>query len=167
MISLRQATLEDVPRIRSLAETIWRDVYLELIGPEQIEYMLGWMYSAEKLQGEIGSGEVKFWMIQFDAVVIGFASMGKESGESEWHLHKFYMSASRHGRGLGSQALQLLIQEAAAIGARVLSLRVNRGNERAIRCYERNGFVREREVCDDIGGGFVMDDYWMSRKIDP
>jgi hypothetical protein len=40
---------------------------------------------------------------------------------------------------------------------------VNKGNEKAIRSYERNGFVKVRSQVADIGKGFVMDDYVMEK----
>jgi ribosomal protein S18 acetylase RimI-like enzyme len=43
---------------------------------------------------------------------------------------------------------------------------VNKGNHRAIACYRRHGFVEEASVVNDIGGGYVMDDYVMVRPLD-
>ena len=42
-------------------------------------------------------------------------------------------------------------------------LTVNRGNAKAIRAYERNGFKVVRTQVTDIGNGFVMDDYVMEK----
>jgi ribosomal protein S18 acetylase RimI-like enzyme len=47
-----------------------------------------------------------------------------------------------------------------------IRLRVNRGNHLAIRAYQRAGFEITEELCNDIGGGFVMDDYVMVRMLD-
>lgn len=165
MIALRAAAVSDVPLIRRLAEEIWRAVYPAIISHEQIEFMLGWMYAPEKLEADIAAGEIRFWLLEFDNEAAGFASIGPGEAPRELHLHKFYLKPVLHGRGLGSAALQQLLDESRKLGAAELSLRVNRENHPAIRCYERNGFVREREICDDIGGGFVMDDYWMIRKL--
>ena len=38
-------------------------------------------------------------------------------------------------------------------------LTVNKGNLRAVRAYEKFGFVRTEEQVSDIGNGFVMDDF--------
>ncbi|MBS1128301.1 MAG: hypothetical protein H6Q96_681, partial [Nitrospirae bacterium] len=45
--------------------------------------------------------------------------------------------------------------------AKSLYLFVNKNNTKAIRAYERFGFVKARAVVTDIGSGFVMDDYRM------
>jgi hypothetical protein len=46
-----------------------------------------------------------------------------------------------------------------------MALRVNKRNVLAIEAYRRNGFEVAGELCEEIGGGFVMDDYVMSRDI--
>ena len=43
---------------------------------------------------------------------------------------------------------------------------MNKGNHRAIACYRRHGFVQEAPVVNDIGGGYVMDDYVMVRLLE-
>lgn len=165
MITLRLATVEDVPRIRELADEIWRAVYPGIISHAQIDFMLDWMYAERQLTDDITTGEIRFWMINLDGESIGFASMGPGESTNELHLQKFYLRANLHGRGYGSAALRQLLDEARESGAHELSLRVNKTNERAIRCYERNGFERVREICDDIGEGFVMDDHWMTHPL--
>lgn len=38
-------------------------------------------------------------------------------------------------------------------------LTVNKGNERAIKVYEKFGFIKTDSIVTDIGNGYVMDDY--------
>jgi ribosomal protein S18 acetylase RimI-like enzyme len=42
---------------------------------------------------------------------------------------------------------------------------VNKRNERAINSYRKYGFAVRETVVDDIGGGFVMDDFIMEKKL--
>jgi hypothetical protein len=44
-------------------------------------------------------------------------------------------------------------------------LAVNKGNRSAIAAYLKNGFTVLESVVKDIGGGFVMDDHIMVRRI--
>ena len=44
-------------------------------------------------------------------------------------------------------------------------LRVNRKNAQAIAAYGMYGFTVVREVVEDFGGGFVMDDYVMVKPL--
>jgi RimJ/RimL family protein N-acetyltransferase len=42
---------------------------------------------------------------------------------------------------------------------------VNKANVRAQRAYEQFGFRRIEDAVFDIGGGYVMDDYIMARRV--
>ena len=49
--------------------------------------------------------------------------------------------------------------------AAVLILNVNKRNAAAIAMYERCGFGVREAIVVDIGSGFVMDDYVMSKRV--
>ena len=80
-------------------------------------------------------------------------------------LHKLYLLAELRGRGLGSRLLLFCEDAARAAGARRLVLNVNKRNDRAIAAYRRNGFRVAASVVNDIGGGFVMDDFVMAKEL--
>lgn len=44
-------------------------------------------------------------------------------------------------------------------------LAVNKRNDKAIGSYKKYGFVVRETVVDDIGRGFVMDDFVMEKKL--
>ena len=46
-----------------------------------------------------------------------------------------------------------------------MSLAVNKRNEKAIGSDKKYGFVVREAIVDDIGRGFVMDDYVMEKKL--
>ena len=60
----------------------------------------------------------------------------------------------RHASQLGREA-----------GAEVLTLNVNKRNS-SVEIYERLGFTRIRSEVNDIGHGYVMDDYVYSLPIE-
>jgi len=80
-------------------------------------------------------------------------------------LHKLYVRADARRCGAARALLAVLEREARKAGARSLVLQVNRRNHEAIAAHEALGFARRREGVVDIGGGFVMDDYWMAKSL--
>lgn len=73
-------------------------------------------------------------------------------------------SAENRGRGVGTEALRLLCDYAFMnLGLERVQLDVYAGNQRAVRCYERAGFVREgvRRSARFVNGAF-MDVLFMS-----
>ena len=153
--------------IRQMAEEIWYLCYPGIITQQQIDFMLDWMYAPEKLAKEIADPEIEFGFLIQDDEAIGYASFGPETpgNRQAAQLHKFYLHPRKHGKGLGSAALREVIRLAKKQGYKTLSLRVNRANQAAVRCYEHGGFTIEREISTDIGKGFVMDDFQMSREL--
>lgn len=164
-LEFRPARLADIALLRDLAERIWRASYADLLKPAQIDYMLGWMYGAEKIAGEIEAG-VAWQIASLHDQPVGFLSLSTQpDGTAE--LHKLYLLSERQGRGLGQQMLCQAQGLAAAKGAGTLRLRVNKGNARALRSYARAGFRIVDDLVADIGGGFVMDDFVLSRPVGP
>ncbi len=100
-----------------------------------------------------------------DGEMIGFHSCTPEPKTQRVKLNKLYVLAELQGQGLGRQLLERVHALAAERDARQVWLQVNKRNTRAIRAYERAGYVVERSAVFDISGGFVMDDFIMTRAI--
>jgi len=163
-LAIRSASEVEIPALRALAEQIWRVSYAEMITPAQIDYMLEWMYAPETIAREMAEGVVweTAWL---DSEMVGFHSCTLEAAEQRLKLNKLYLLPELQGSGLGQQLLKRVHALAAQRGARQVWLQVNKNNTRAIRAYERAGYVVERSAVFDIGGGFVMDDFIMTRTI--
>jgi ribosomal protein S18 acetylase RimI-like enzyme len=155
------AAPSDIPLLQALARTIWRAHFPGIISVEQIEYMLDRMYATETIENEMRAGTC--WeLIREDAEAVGFLSYSHDETATRLKLHKLYVQVARHGQGLGRASLSHVMQAAAAHGAREVSLYVNKKNQKAIRAYERAGFVIAESVVNEFGAGFVMDDYRMT-----
>ena len=105
------------------------------------------------------------WLaIRTGDVMIGFASLGPYAPDS-MKLHKLYLLPDYHGTGIGACALAEVEQIARDNAATALVLNVNRHNPKAIHSYERAGWQIAQEVVIDIGNGFVMDDFVMTKQL--
>jgi ribosomal protein S18 acetylase RimI-like enzyme len=159
---IRAVTDAEVPLVSELAGRIWRAHYPSIISREQIEYMLALMYDVAQLRRDLSRGVV--YELLFDGErAVGFCGYEQIGGELK--LHKLYLEVEEHGRGLGSLMLRHVEDEARRRGLRTVVLGVNRGNAKAIRSYERNGYRVRQELRTEIGGGFVMDDFIMEKEL--
>lgn len=153
-----------MPAIAKLARIIWHECYPNIITREQIEYMLDKMYSLETLRAEFENG-IHYLRLLIDGELSGFASFGPTEQTDAIKLHKLYLNSRLHGRGLGTALLKQCENQAGKLRARRLLLNVNKRNTKAIAMYQRNGFSIAEAVVLDIGNGFVMDDYVMSKSL--
>lgn len=163
-VEIVPASEEHLPAIASLAGVIWREYYPLITGTEQIEYMLAWMYSLETMNSELRSG-IRYERLLLDGELVGFASIGTIEEPGTIKLHKLYLLPRHHGQGLGTLLLKHCEDEARKRGARRMTLNVNKRNTQAIAAYQRNGFAIAESVVNDIGNGFVMDDYVMTKVL--
>jgi ribosomal protein S18 acetylase RimI-like enzyme len=73
--------------------------------------------------------------------VVGYALISFRKNSRSARLYSLAAQAEA-GRGVGSALLQACEAEARARGCAALRLEVNERNARAVRLYERNGFIR-------------------------
>lgn len=158
------ATEEHLPAIAAVAALIWRACYPAITSMEQIDYMLAWMYSLETMTLELRSG-IRYERLLLDAELAGFASFGPLEIPGTVKLHKLYLLPRHHGKGFGTLLLKHCETEARKLRAQRITLNVNKQNAKAIAVYQRNGFTITQSVVNDIGHGFVMDDYVMTRQL--
>ena len=156
----------DLPSIAALAGAVWRHHYPGIISSEQIEYMLARMYSLETMRQEISSGGIRYDRLLHAGEMAGFSAFGPTSTAGEFKLHKLYVHPAAQRRGFGSVLLEHVQREVRAARGHALVLAVNKANEKAIAAYRKNGFRIRDAVVMDIGGGFVMDDYVMEKRLD-
>ena len=162
-MTIRTATEADIPLLRDLAHRIWRECYPGIITVEQIEFMLGWMYSEQEIRKQIREG-FTWEIVEDDGAAIGFLSFSVED-DGRVKLHKMYLLPDRQRGGLGRQLLAHVRECARTLGAREVWMQVNKRNMPAIGAYLKAGFRIEKEAVFDIGDGFVMDDYVMVRAV--
>jgi GNAT superfamily N-acetyltransferase len=158
------ATEEHLAAISLLVGVIWHAYYPVITSMDQIEYMLAWMYSLETMTAELRNG-IRYERLLLDGELAGFAYFGPTEEPTTIKLHKLYLLPQLHGQGLGTQLLKHCETEARKLGALVMTLNVNKRNARAIATYQRNGFTIAQSVINDIGHGFVMDDYIMTKQL--
>lgn len=162
-LHFKRASLSETELLRSLAGEIWTTCYPGIISMEQIEYMLELMYSSDVIKKEITSGII--WEImEYDSQPIGFIAV-TITDHKVAKLNKLYMKDIHHGKGLGQQALQRVVDIAKEHHLSEVYLTVNKGNVNAIKAYERFGFERTDAVVSNIGNGYVMDDFIYTFRI--
>jgi len=164
MRKIYKAGIESISIIRQLASEAWPITYENIISKEQIDFMFTMMYSEASLKKQISEGHL-FFISQDDNSPTGFASCSpKDNIANTWQLHKLYVLPQLQKQGVGSELISKVYEEAKKRGALSLELNVNRKNS-AFAFYKTLGFVVSKEVDIDIGGGFYMNDYIMSKAL--
>ena len=148
--------------VESLAREIWTEYYVPIIGSEQVHYMLDRFQSRRAISEQLRTG-VLYFLMKEDNEFIGYIAVQPRG--VELFLSKIYVKALRRAGGFGKKAVQFAETLAEERGLRKIVLTVNRNNVNAIKAYEKIGFVNIGSLVQDIGNGFVMDDYKMEKTV--
>ena len=164
-IRIIEAVDADLAPVAELAGIIWRKHYPGIITSAQIDYMLALFYSHDALRRFIDEAGAGLLLAYVGERLIGFAAYYRPDRSEELKLDKLYVHQDCHGRGVGGTLIDRVESAAVAQALPTLILNVNKNNVRAIRAYEAKGFTVREAVVVDIGGGYVMDDYVMAKRM--
>lgn len=151
-----------IKSIESLAYEIWYEYYTPIIGKAQVDYMLEKFQSLKAIKEQIENGFLYF-LCKRDNAPLGYMSVNIR-GE-ELFLSKIYVASVNRRKGYGKEMVAFLEDLAREKALNKISLTVNRYNTNSIRMYEKVGFNISDSVVQDIGNGFVMDDYKMEKSL--
>jgi GNAT superfamily N-acetyltransferase len=160
---VQRLTGADVDAVNALARTVWQATYPVLISQAQIDAMLADRYAPERIREQLDDPHQAWWGARRADALTGFAHALLD--ESGCKLDKLYVHPDQQRRGIGAVLLQAVEDWARRQQSRRLWLQVNRGNIQAIRAYEKYGFRIVESRVFELGGGFVMDDHVMEKRL--
>jgi ribosomal protein S18 acetylase RimI-like enzyme len=162
-VEVRRLSKEELWQVRELAGQIFPVTYQNIVGPEQIEYMMEMFYTEYNLLKQYESGQT-FLVIYSEGKGCGYASYTLLNETGEYKLNKIYVDTRLQGKGLGRNLLNDVIARVRNAGGISLQLNVNRFNK-AVGFYKSMGFIVKKEELLDIGRGYFMDDYVMEKNL--
>ena len=154
----------DIESVAALANEIWNEHFVDIIGQAQVDYMLEKFQSTAAIASQISQG-YQYYLLMHDGQEAGYLALVPSPGTSSAQLSKIYIKKQYRGRGLGKAAIVFVEDFCRQMGLRTLWLTVNKNNVGPIAFYEHLGFVNLGGTIQDIAGGFVMDDYKMQKNI--
>ncbi len=170
---IREADLEDIKIIQSIARITWPIAFREILSESQISYMLEMMYSNRALTEQIDLLRHRYLLAYEEkkkpecpsGLYTGYLSYELNyNNVNKTKIHKIYILPQYQGCGYGKALIQEVKKIALSNGNLSLTLNVNRNNN-AIDFYKSLGFKITAEEDIDIGNGFLMEDYKMEMSL--
>ena len=146
----------------AFAQDVFIDYYNDLIGNKQATYMADLFLSPEAINKLMDKSAV-FKLLKENGKIIGFCEFVKE--DDRLFLSKLYVDKNYRGKGLGKILFDETVKYAKENSLDTIYLTVNKGNTPSYNIYLHLGFKVVDSVVNDIGQGYVMDDYIMEYKI--
>ena len=153
----------DVARVAALAHEIWHEFYAAIITTAQIDYMLEHFQSEAAIVAQLSEG-YRYFLVAADNADAGYFAVRAEPDKNRLFISKLYARCDTRGQGVGRAMLNAIEALARQEGFPTLYLTVNKHNP-TLSWYERRGFQRAAAFVADIGGGYVMDDFRMEKRL--
>lgn len=159
-IHIKQAAIEDAAVIETLAKQIWTQHYTPIIGEPQVDYMLSKFQSQAAIKSDIDSGYV-YAIAYLNNAACGYSAVKIDRGV---FLSKFYVMQTCRGKSVGKALMDNIVFFALGHKQPRIWLTCNKSNP-SLSVYKKMAFVVIDEIVTDIGGGYVMDDYVLEKKL--
>lgn len=151
----------DIMEVATCARQIWQEHFTPIIGCDQVEYMLNKFLSAKAIQTAIEEGYL-FYKILTDNKLVGFFSIHVQQS---LFLSKLYIEKASRGKHLASKAMAYIMEIAKTNKCDSIWLTCNKYNENTLSIYKKMGFEIFDSAVNDIGNGYVMDDYYLKKSL--
>jgi len=155
-------TKDEIDRLICLIREIWPEVFIPIIGKEQVDYMLVHYQGKDVITAEIENG-VRYFFIEDSDCQIGYFAYSLE--EDHLLISKVYLKREFRGLGLSSGVFSYFEKIAHNERKEKILLHVNRNNKRAVDVYLHHGFKIVKTVDMPLGDRFFLNDYWMEKKV--
>lgn len=141
---------------------IWHEVFDQLMPWEEAEYIFRAWTEPEAIVEAMSKG-YRFGYVYSDGSRIGLFSYRLQD-DGRFYINKLYLEKEYRGKGLGSEAIRKMMDQARSSGCTEVYLNVYYRNDKAIEAYKRAGMTGYRYK-ESIGNGYYRDDYVMSVKL--
>ena len=164
ILSIRLAENDrDLKELSLLAESIWREHFTPILPEGQVDYMLEKFQSYDAMRRQCSQEIYSYYRIYMGEKLVGYFAV-KPDGDRLF-LSKLYLQKSCRKQGISRQAMNTICNIARSDGKKSVWLTVNRHNLDTIEVYKHFWFKITKEFATDIGGGYVMDDYFMELTV--
>lgn len=160
---IRAETDDDIREIAVLAEEIWNQHFVDIIGKAQVDYMVEKFQSYPALKRQIEQEGYEYYRIFCEGLAAGYIGIHPE--EDALFLSKLYIKKDFRGKHLATGAVQFLTDLCRKRGLKKIWLTCNKHNRHTLDIYDHLGFQITAEQVADIGGGYVMDDYILTLEL--
>lgn len=147
-IKVIRANSSHAETISSIGKLSFRDAFGNLFNDKVtlFEY-LEYTYSIDKVVKSINKENNVFFIAFVENVPVGFAKVKKSSlneqieSIAQMELQKIYVLSYYHGSGAGAALMQAVLEMAHELQPDYVWLDTPTSNAKAIRFYEKNGFI--------------------------
>lgn len=146
-ITIIKITVNDINELQKIGRQTFQETFANSNSEENMKTYLKEGFSLEKLTAELNNENSEFYFAKSDNEVIGYLKVNFGASQTELkdnkalEIERIYVSKEFHGKSVGQLLYNKAIEIAQQKKVEYVWLGVWEQNLRAIRFYEKNGFV--------------------------
>ncbi len=147
-ITFKKCETEDLELLKSISTSTFKAAFESQNDPEDFKNYLNRAFSKKQLMEELKTPDTTFYFACKDNELVGYFKVNRNKAQSEFQesegmeLERIYVISSYQGQGIGLRMLSFAESIAQQEDKTYLWLGVWEKNPKAIRFYERHGYIK-------------------------
>ncbi len=178
-LHIKKATKKHLPDLQQISRQTFFETFRDTNTSENLEKYLETNFNAQKLSAEIDTLGSQFFLAYGGDEVVGYLKINTGDAQTEFQkndefeVERIYVIKAYWGKEVGQTLLDHALRIALKRNFRLVWLGVWEKNYRAIRFYEKNGFVAFDQhyfrVGDDLQTDLLMQKQltWGNQRFNP
>ncbi len=146
-MNIRKVNIQDVEKLKEIGKLTFAETFSSENSEENMKQYLENGFKTEKLTAELTDQNTEFYFAELDGKIIGYLKVNVGQSQTEikdkdaLEIERIYVLKAFHGKKVGQILFDKAIELAREKSVEYVWLGVWEQNPRAIRFYEKNGFV--------------------------
>ena len=145
---IRRVTINEIDQLQQISKQTFAETFSSGNSEANMNDYLENSFSAKKLQDELNDPNAEIYFVELDKQVIGYLKVNFGQSQTEikddnaLEIERIYVLSKFHGKKIGQLLYDKAMQISKQRNVDYVWLGVWEENLRAIRFYEKNGFVK-------------------------
>ena len=146
-IVIKKVTPNEIAQLQAIGKETFTETFSSTNSEEDMKSYLEDAFSTEKLKDELTDQNSEFYIAILDGDVIGYLKINHGPSQTDLkdenalEIERIYVLKAFHGKKVGQRLFEKAMEISKQRGVGYVWLGVWEKNSRAIRFYEKNGFV--------------------------
>lgn len=147
IIEITKVSVKDIESLQKIGKQTFFETFSDTNTAEDMQKYLEKSFQIKKLRSEVENPQSEFYFAQINGEVIGYLKLNFEQTQTELknenavEIERIYVLNAYHGKKVGQKLYNKALAIAKEKNAEFLWLGVWEKNTKAIRFYQKNGFV--------------------------
>ena len=147
-LNINKVTINEISQLQKIGKLTFHETFASENSEENMKEYLEKGFSTEKLKSELTDQNAEFYFAELDKKVIGYLKVNVGQSQTEirdinaLEIERIYVLKEFHGKKVGQILYDKAIELAKEENVEYVWLGVWEQNPRAIKFYEKNGFVK-------------------------